>query len=83
MLRMADFHTEKGGTTFIVATGSPTGAKGELFLQTSGDPHTLPFEVLLPFQLAGALVSRMKGHDVDKPKFPEFYDKLQTKLFNT
>lgn len=79
MLRLMDFHEEKGGHSYLISFGRPAGRPGELFIPTCGSPFTLPFEILLPFQLIGAVISEKKGIECDIPKFPEFYARLDTR----
>ena len=43
-------------------------------------PQTLAYEALLPFQVLSAVVSAAKGIECDKPRYPDFYAALNTKI---
>ena len=79
-MALYDFAEEHGSHDYIVSTGTPTGHIGELFLRTSGNPLTLPFETLVPFHVISALLSEVKGIDCDKPQFSDFIQRLSTKI---
>lgn len=78
-LALHDFAEEHGSHDYIISTGTPANRPGELFLQTSGNPLTLPFETLMPFHIISALLSEVKGINCDKPQFTDFIQRLDTK----
>lgn len=79
MLRLAAFNEAHGGVSYIISTGKPTGAAGELFLEVAPSAWTACYDVLLPLQAISAIVSADKGINCDKPKFPTFNKELATK----
>lgn len=72
MLQLFDYTAKYGSHNLIVSHGTPTGRANELYLETSGNDFTLPFETLLPFHVISALSSEDRGIDCDLPKFPDF-----------
>lgn len=78
-MALYDFAQEHGSHDYIISTGTPSGHPDELFLQTSGNELTLPFETLMPFHVISALLSEVKGINCDKPQFTDFAQRLDTK----
>lgn len=72
MLRLNEYSAAHGSNNLLITHGAPTGIENELYLQTSGNDFTLPFETLLPFHVISALNSEDKGIDCDHPKFKDF-----------
>ena len=78
-MNLFDFAEEHASHDYIISTGTPTGHAGELFLQSSGNELTLPFETLMPFHVISALLSAEKGINCDYPQFTDFAQRLNTK----
>ena len=79
MLRLAAFNQAHGGVSYLITTGRPAHAEGELFLHSADSPWTGCYDVLLPMQVISAVVSEAKGIDCDHSKFPTFIHDLGTK----
>lgn len=79
MLRLAAFNQAHGGVSYLVTTGRPAQAEGELFLHAACSPWTSCYDVLLPMQVISTVVSQAKGINCDRSKFPTFIKDLGTK----
>lgn len=81
MLRLDSYCRENGCFNLMVSTLSLLENETcMLQLAGSGAVYTQIFEISLFFQLLSALGSEYKGFDVDKPKFADFYCRMETKL---
>lgn len=81
MLRLDRYGREKGCFHLVVSTlPLPDHDACMLQLTGSGMGFTQIFETSLFFQVLSALGSEFKGFDVDKPKFADFYSRMETKL---
>lgn len=81
MERIYEFCSRKRCACYLITT-LETKADDErtLRLNGTGKWYTQPFETLFFSQVLSALGSEEKGIDCDKPKFPEFYQLMNTKL---
>lgn len=65
----------------IDCAGEKPGVDGmRINLRCTGKTDTLPYEALLPFQMLSALGSEAKGIECDRPRYPDFYAALGTKV---
>lgn len=80
-MRLRRFCGEKGCDGYLVASGSlPETDEKTLCLKGSGMWYTQPFETMIFAQVLSAVGSEEKKINCDKPKFPEFYQFMNTKL---
>ena len=79
IMRLYEFAGEHGSHNYMISAGTPAGCAGELFLNSSGNELTLPFETLMPFHAISALLSEEKGINCDLPQFSDFAQRLNTK----
>lgn len=80
MMRLEQYSSARGCINFVVGTHSPEKKENVLALKGTGVPYCAPFETMLFFQIVSAMVSAHKGIDCDKPKFPDFYEVMNTKV---
>ncbi|MDR2749482.1 MAG: SIS domain-containing protein [Clostridiales bacterium] len=80
MKKLDNFAKTHSSAGFFISTGTPSHLDNELFIQTSGNELTRPFETLLPFQVMSALISKKKGIDCSKSPFPNFGSDYKTKI---
>ncbi|NLO85790.1 MAG: SIS domain-containing protein [Clostridiales bacterium] len=80
MVRLDAFAMDKGCMQMVVTTlAAIPPAPHVLHLLGSGDPLTLPFELMFFGQLLSAHGSAAKGINCNKPQFPEYIRLMETK----
>lgn len=81
MKKLIAYCGKQGGTCFVIdCTGCASKDPHTLSLHTCGSDEALAYEALIPFQIISAIVSEYKGINCDKPRFPDFYAALGTKI---
>lgn len=80
-MKRLDRYCRKAGCTNFVITSVPWEQE-ETVLQLLGttSQYTVPFEILLAFQVMSVYGSEQKGIECDRPKFIDFYSLMETKL---
>lgn len=81
MKRLAAYCRAQGCVCLLIdCTGHEPADSFTLPLICSGPEEALGYSLLLPFQVISAVVSEYKGIDCDRPRFPDFYAAMGTKL---
>ena len=82
MERLIAYCRAHGAVCLTIDCGAdrPGVTDTRLALRCTGAPQTLAYEALLPFQVLSAVVSAAKGIECDKPRYPDFYAALNTKI---
>lgn len=82
MEQLIRYCSGRGASCLCIDCASPQPGltPGRLAVRCCGSPAGLPYEVLPVFQILSAVVSADKGIECDRPRYPDFYAALHTKL---
>ncbi len=80
MEKLIEYCDARGCEVFVInCSGREVHFRNTITLVCSGQPETLTYEAMIPYQVLSAVVSEEKNIQCDKPKFPDFYAALGTK----